>query len=196
MRYVLLIALCLCTLPCQAKPYTVWEQDRQIWSRDEATGIERRISRSDNAWSPDWDGNFAVWIADWSYAADVMGGWLDDRAMGHARSMHVCSAISSDPRVSAVFDEPNVRHAIVWREDDSLWAQTLGTKQPVGYLAVPDYTGPFDLSGNILTWDGGNMELVDGSPVIPEPSMLVLLVVGVLCCGCHLSCRRDRPSGS
>lgn len=176
MRYVLLIVLCLSALPCRAEPYTVWEEDQNIWSRDEATGIEQQISwTGTNGRSPDWDGNFAVYIADWSYPADVMGAWLDGRPMWHPRSIHVCPSISSDPRVSAVFDEPNVRHAVVWREDGSLWAQTLGTKQPKGYLAVPDYIGPFDLQGNILTWDGGSMELEDRSPIVPEPEGWVFM---------------------
>jgi hypothetical protein len=184
------------TTAAGAEPFYVWEQDREIWSRDEATGLERKISRSDNAWSPDWDGNFAVWIADWSWSADVMGAWLDDRAFGHARSIHVSTAISSDPRVSAVFDEPNVRHAVAWRETGGVWAQTLGLGQPVGSLVVPDYTGPFDLNGNILTWDFGSLELVDGSPPVPEPSTPVLLLIGMLCCGWHVNSRPVRPSKS
>lgn len=193
MRYCLAVSLCLLAASAQAEPYTVWEQDQNIWSRDEATGLERQISwTGTNGHSPDWDGNYAVFIADWSYAADVMGAWLDDRPFGYPRSIHVCPSISSDPRVSIVLDEPNVRHAVAWREDGAIWAQTLGTGQPAGYLAVADYTGPFDLQGNILTWDGGSLELTDRSSPVPEPSTLVLLLIGLVCCGWHIS-RRAIP---
>ena len=196
-----LLSLFLFLLPSavRAEPFFVWEQDRQIWSRDEATGEEKQVSRSDNAWSPDWDGNFAVWIADWAYPSNVMGSWLDDHwhhPFPH-NALHVSQAVASDPRVSAVEGNPWVRHFVVWREDDSLWALSLGHQQPTGQQVVSDYTGPFDLDGGTLTWEGGTMDLPWFDPeAIPEPGTAVMLLIGLVCCGWHLSCCRVRSSGS
>ena len=44
MRYCLAVSLCLVAASLQAEPFSVWEQDGTIWSRDEATGLKRNVS--------------------------------------------------------------------------------------------------------------------------------------------------------
>ena len=59
MRYVLATLLCLVAASVQAEPFSVWEQDGTIWSRDEAIpGSDWQISRGGNCHSPVIDGRW------------------------------------------------------------------------------------------------------------------------------------------
>lgn len=187
MRYVLLIVLCLSALPCQAEPFTVWEQSSTIWARDEATDLEWQISRGANAHSPDVDGPVAVWIADWSYSADVMGINLPPTRVDW--SIAVQPAVASEPQVSYL-NLPGEYAYVAWRQDGGIWARRLRDLAPHPAEIVPNYAGPYTLEGRTLTWDGGSTDLHLPTPV-PEPSMLLLVVLAAVA-GLCLLCRRHQ----
>lgn len=192
---VLVPLLFLATTSAQAEPYTVWEDSGTIWTRDEGTGVEWQISRNVNAHSPVLDGTLAVWIEDWSFPADVMGIVLTRPGSGlPAWSVAVQPEIASDPRVSQL-KLPDEYAYVVWRQSGGIWGRRLRDLAPPAAEIVPQYTGPFDLTGRTLTWDGGSVDL-HFPTAVPEPGTLVLLLIGLACCGWHLNSRPRRPSGS
>ena len=187
MRYCLAVSLCLVTASAQAEPFSVWEQDGTIWSRDEAIpGSDWQISRAGNAHSPVMDGPLAIWIADWSTPSNVMGR---DVASTFPADWIVRIASASDPRVSYL-NLPDEWAYVAWREGGGIWAKRLRDLSPRAVELVPDYAGPYDLDGRTLTWDGGTMELNFPTVEAPEPSTLVVLLVGLLCLAVHRRVRR------
>ena len=184
MRYCILL-LCFVLLPAaaQAERFEVWEVEGTIWARELATGDEWPISRGANAHSPYVDGRLAVWIADWSYHADVMFARLtQDHSPGNAFidwAVAIQPETASDPRISDIGNIEGDRAYVTWRLNGGIWAQRLHDFAPPAVEVVPDYTGPYTLAGHTLSWDGGSMELwFPTPPAIPEPSALMLLLVG------------------
>ena len=182
MRCVLAISLCLVATSAQAEPFSVWEQGGAIWSMDDAIpGSAWQISRGGNAHSPVIDGPLAIWIADWSTPSNVMGR---DVTQGAMADWIVRIAHASDPRVSYMGLQDEWAY-VAWREGGGIWAKRMRDLSPRAEEVVPSYAGPYDLDGRMLTWDGGTMELNFPTRVTPEPSTLVLLLVGLLCCIVH-----------
>ena len=190
MRYVLAVSLCLVAASAQAEPYTAWEQNGTIWSRDEAVpGSDWQISRGANCHSPVIDGPLAIWIGDWATPSNVMGR---DVAQNFPVDWIVRIASASDPQVSYL-RLPDEWAYVAWRENGGIWAKRLRdrpvtpTKEVVG-----NYTGPYTLEERTLTWDGGSMDLsvlLVPEPA-PEPSTLVLLLIGLVCLAVHRRVRR------
>jgi hypothetical protein len=173
------------TTAAAADPFEVWEQDGTIWARELATGDEWPISRGANAHSPYADGRWAIWIADWSYAADVMGARLtqdhDPNNTFIDAAIAVQPEIAWDPRISDIGNVEGDRLYATWKMNGGIWAVRIGDFAPPPVEVVPDYTGPYSLDGHTLTWDDGTMELWFPTPEIPEPSTVVMLLVGLVC---------------
>jgi len=176
----LFLSFSLAAAAVHAEPFEVWEDSGAIWGRDLAGGEAWRLSRGANAHSPDLDGPLAVWVADWSYQADIMGGYLDGRwPVDFAISVR--TTIQSNPQVSFI-GTAEAECYTVWQEPTGLWANRIGHDGTNGELMVPGYTGAFTLECKTLTWDGGSLEL-PYFQATPEPSALMLLAIAVICLG-------------
>ncbi len=188
MRYLLAASLCLVAAFAEAEPYTVWEQDGTIWSRDEAIpGSEWQISRGGNCHSPVIDGPLAIWIGDWATPSNVMGR---DVAQNFPVDWIVRVASASNPQVSYL-SLPDEWAYVAWRENGGIWARRMRDGSPRAKEVVGGYTGPYTLEDRTLTWNGGSTDL--SVLMVPEPSTLVLLLIGLACCGLHISSRRGVP---
>jgi hypothetical protein len=165
----------------QAEPYAVWETNGTIWGRDLATNDEWQLSRGANCHSPDLDGPIAVWVADWSYPADIMGAYLDGRFPVDF-AMAVDPAIQSEPQVSWLNDRPYEILYVTWKQTGGIWGKRTGLNSSWYVELVPDYTGPYTLDGRTLAWDGGSLELSPEllPPPVPEPDVLSMLCLAAL----------------
>ncbi len=178
----LLLFLFAFAATAHAEPFEVWEDNSEIWARDLAVGDPWQISHTGtNSHSPDVDGPYAVWISDWSYAADVMGTRL---TQGHGSgqsfeswSFAVQPEIASDPQIGYIGTQEE-RAFIVWRQSGGIWGRRYGNLAPPPEEVVPSYTGPFGLDGRTLTWEGGSEDLYFPT-AIPEPGTWIMLLSAV-----------------
>lgn len=191
--------LCLVPSVAQAERFTAWEQDGTIWAREEATGDEWQISRGANCHSPYVDGPLAIWIADWSFAADVMMARLtQDHSPGQSFvdwAVHVGPETASDPKVSYIGTTVGDRAYAAWKMNGGLWAERWWDHAPPPVEVVPNYDGPYTLEGHTLSWDGGSMELWFPTPEVPEPGTLAILSIGALALLAYAWRRRREGSG-
>jgi len=175
--------------------YEVWEDSGNIWARELPEGDPWQISRGTNCHDPDVDGPVAIWIADWSYSADVMyrrlnGGSRLDMALS------VSPAVQSDPQVGYVGISPNDEIYGLWRQQGGIWGRRVSRHDSSWYIElVPNYSGPYTLEGDMLTWDGGTMQLTpENMPTaVPEPDAFTLICASAfsLCVLHWMFFRRD-----
>ena len=184
MRYYVLL-LCLFLLPtvARAETYTVWEDVGIIYGRAESTGVTVRVSEADSgAHNPYVDHHMVVWEDSRGFSVSIYSHQFD-RDIRNLPLRMTTAGPCSDPIVSwggaSVFD-----YWAAWREQGGVWANYADVRTRNNHAAfevVGDYTGPFSLDGNVLSYDGGQVAMDPPPPPIPEPSTLALLLVGLLC---------------
>ena len=166
-------------------------------AQDEATATEWAVwdNPSYPAHSPFAGGRLVVWVMDYAYPQDLMG-----HVVGGGRAymgLRITPERVSDPQCWWTGDrDPDIRAFIAWRQGGGLWGRALWAWEPEQIVA--DYSGPFSLKGDIVTWDGGSADLREMAMAqvpIPEPSALTMLVIGLLCAAWHINSRQGISSG-
>jgi hypothetical protein len=102
----------------------------------------------------------------------------------------------TEPKVGVVSTAGWGDYWCVWRMNGDLWANHI--QPPLSssdaFIALPGYTGWFDVQADQLLYDGGSVTLEDPPlpPPSPEPGTLVLLITGAF--GVLLVRRRRRTA--
>jgi len=181
-----------------AEPFTVWADSGDIWARNNTTGYQWNLTKDWEAGcsNPDVAGATAVWETYNNVFPSIYAYDLDDRFPADLFPIWISVmdlAPVSEPKVGVVDTFGWGDYWCAWRMKGSVWANHI--KPPLlssnAFVALPSYTGWFDVEGATLVYDGGSVALGDPPPPeSPEPSTLVLLITGAF--GLLLVRRRRR----
>lgn len=173
----------------QAEQYEVWEDSGWIWGRDNQVAEEWTLSRWATGSQPAFDGYTAVWIDSRHYGTDILG-YSFKAAEIYGRNdaefpMVISDVYRSDPHISYMEDAATPvadgTYWVAWRQGGGVWAVYWAmdsTRKPLEIL--PDYTGPFSMDLDVLTYEGGTVQLEDPGYPLPEPGTLWLLATAVV----------------
>jgi hypothetical protein len=185
-RQALIVSL-LYLLPavCRAEPFTVWESSGDIWARNNATGYQWNLTKDWDAGcsNPDVAGATAVWETSNNVFPSIYGYDLDDRFPADLFPVYISvdKGTPLGPKVGVVDTAGWGDYWCAWQMAGSVWANHI--QPPLSssnaFIALPAYTGWFDVEADQLLYEGGSLTLeTPPPPELPEPSTLALLITG------------------
>ena len=183
----LLVAALVAAVPgvVRAEPFTVWESSGEIWARNNATGYQWNITKdwSEGCSNPDVASYTAVWETSNNVFPSIYAADLDHRFPVEMFPVYISvdKGTPLGPKVGVVDTAGWGDYWCAWQMAGNVWANHI--KPPLlssnAFVALPSYTGWFDVEGATLVYDGGSVALGDPPPPeSPEPSTLVLLITG------------------